>query len=85
MEKYQHSSVLCFGFLGANIFLECVASYIKKKNRQNKTRQKSSDLSEPHGILTKVIVYAIVVTSEGFPLILNTTDILIEPAMISRY
>ena len=65
--------MLCFGFLGANIFLERVASYIKKKNRQNKTRQKSSDLSEPHGILTKVIVYAIVVTSEGFPLILNTT------------
>ena len=64
--------MLCFGFLGANIFLEHVASYIKK-NRQNKTRQKSSDLSEPHGILTKVIVYAIVVTSEGFPLILNTT------------
>ena len=76
--------MLCFGFLGANIFLERVASYIKK-NRQNKTRQKSSDLSEPHGILTKVIVYAIVVTSEGFPLILNTTDILIEPAMISGY
>ena len=62
----------------------CSKLYLKK-NRQNKTRQKSSDLSEPHGILTKVIVYAIVVTSEGFPLILNTTDILIEPAMISRY
>ena len=44
--------------------------YLKKTG---KTKQKSSDLSEPHSILTKVIVYAIVVTSEGSPLILNTT------------
>ena len=64
--------------------------YLKKTG---KTKQKSSDLSEPHSILTKVIVYAIVVTSEGSPLILNTTLAVltrwsarqIEPAMISRY
>ena len=68
--------MLCFGFIGANIFLERGASYIKKKpakQKKNKTKQTSNDLSAPHGILTKVIVYAIVVTSEGSPLILNTT------------
>ena len=43
-----------------------------KQKKQNKTKQTSYDLSAPHGILTKVIVYAIVVTSEGSPLILNT-------------
>ena len=40
MEKYQHSSVLCFGFLGANIFLERVASYIKKKTGKTKQDRK---------------------------------------------